>query len=161
LLSLPVPPDSPALNLSSQRQKQKMQEVLVAWFIEEAEQRAVYAIWEDLHWADSSTLEVLGLFLDQLPTARILAVLQQQGQVQAEVEACFQQAIAVVQQQSAKSWELRAAISLARLWQQQGKTTEARDLLTLVYDWFTEGFDTADLREAKGLIDALQRKESH
>ena len=75
LLSLPVPADSPLLNFSPQRQKQKTQEALVAWFIEEAEQRAVYAIWEDLHWADSSTLEVLGLFLDQLPTARILAVL--------------------------------------------------------------------------------------
>ena len=75
LLSLPAPADSPPLNLSSQRQKQKTQEALVAWFIEEAEQRAVYAIWEDLHWADSSTLEVLSLLLDQLPTARILAVL--------------------------------------------------------------------------------------
>ena len=75
LLSLPAPPDSPPLTLSPQRQKQKTQEALVAWFIEEAEQRAVYAVWEDLHWADSSTLEVLSLFLDQLPTARILAVL--------------------------------------------------------------------------------------
>ena len=75
LLSLPVPADSPPLTLSPQRQKQKTQEALVAWFIEAAEQRAVYAIWEDLHWADSSTLEVLSLFLDQLPTARILAVL--------------------------------------------------------------------------------------
>ena len=75
LLSLPTPADSPPLALSPQRQKQKTQEVLVAWFIEAAEQRAVYAVWEDLHWADASTLEVLGLFLDQLPTARILAVL--------------------------------------------------------------------------------------
>ena len=75
LLSLPAPEASPPLNFSPQRQKQKTQEALVAWFIEEAEQRAVYAIWEDLHWADSSTLEVLSLFLDQLPTARILAVL--------------------------------------------------------------------------------------
>ena len=75
LLSLPAPEDSPPLTLSPQRQKQKTQEALVAWFLEEAEQRAVYAIWEDLHWADSSTLEVLSLFLDQLPTARILAVL--------------------------------------------------------------------------------------
>jgi class 3 adenylate cyclase/tetratricopeptide (TPR) repeat protein len=75
LLSLPAPPDSPPLTLSPQRQKQKTQEALVAWFLEEAEQRAVYAVWEDLHWADSSTLEVLSLLLDQLPTARILAVL--------------------------------------------------------------------------------------
>jgi predicted ATPase len=75
LLSLPAPADRPPLTLSPQRQKQKTQEALVAWFIEAAEQRAVYAIWEDLHWADSSTLEVLSLLLDQLPTARILAVL--------------------------------------------------------------------------------------
>ena len=73
----------------------------------------------------------------------------------AEAEACFQQAIAVAQQQSAKSWELRAATSLARLWQQQGKPTEARDLLGSVYNWFTEGFDTADLKDAKALLDAL------
>jgi predicted ATPase len=72
-----------------------------------------------------------------------------------EAEACFQQAIAVAQQQSAKSWELRAATSLARLWQQQGKTTEARDLLAPVYEWFTEGFDTADLKDAKALLDKL------
>ncbi len=55
----------------------------------------------------------------------------------------------------AKSWELRAATSLARLWQGQGKTTEARELLAPVYNWFTEGFDTADLKDAKGLLDQL------
>ena len=83
-------------------------------------------------------------------------LLQQQGTVQAEAEACFQQAIAVAQQQSAKSWELRAATSLARLWQQQGKTTEARELLAPVYEWFTEGFGTADLKDAKALLVALR-----
>jgi len=82
-------------------------------------------------------------------------LLQQQGQVQAEAEVCFQQAIAVAQQQRAKSWELRAASSLARLWQQQGKTTEAYELLAPVYNWFTEGFDTADLKDAKALLDEL------
>ena len=55
--------------------------------------------------------------------------------------------------QSAKSWELRAAMSLARLWQHQGKRQEAHDLLKPVYDWFTEGFDTADLQEARALLD--------
>ena len=74
----------------------------------------------------------------------------------AEAEACFQRAIAVAQQQSAKSWELRAATSLARLWQQQGKPAEAHELLTPVYDWFTEGFDTADLKDAKALLNELQ-----
>jgi predicted ATPase len=58
--------------------------------------------------------------------------------------------------QSAKSWELRAATSLARLWRDQGRRAEARDLLAPVYGWFTEGFDTADLKEAKGLLDELR-----
>jgi len=69
--------------------------------------------------------------------------------------ACFQQALDVARRQQAKSWELRAAMSLARLWQQQGKHAEAHELLAPVYGWFTEGFDTADLQEAKALLDAL------
>ena len=72
-----------------------------------------------------------------------------------EAEASFQQALAVAHQQHAKSWELRAAISLAQLWQQQGKTAEARELLAPVYNWFTEGFDTQDLKDAKALLEAL------
>ena len=78
-----------------------------------------------------------------------------------EAETCFQQAMAIAQSQQAKSWELRAATSLARLWQQQGKRTEARELLAPVYGWFTEGFDTADLQEAKALLDALAEGGSH
>jgi class 3 adenylate cyclase/predicted ATPase len=73
----------------------------------------------------------------------------------AEAETCFQQTLAIARRQQAKSWELRAATSLAHLWQRQGKRTEARELLALVYGWFTEGFDTADLHEAKALLDAL------
>ena len=61
----------------------------------------------------------------------------------------------MARQQQAKSWELRAAMSLARLWQQQGKRAEARDLLAPIYGWFTEGFDTADLQEAKALLEEL------
>jgi predicted ATPase len=72
-----------------------------------------------------------------------------------ETEACFRQAIAVARRQQAKSLELRAAMSLSRLWQQQGKHAEAYDLLSLLYGWFTEGFDTADLREAKVLLAEL------
>lgn len=75
-----------------------------------------------------------------------------------EVENAYQQAIAVARQQNAKSLELRAATSLARLWQQQGKTTEARQLLAEIYGWFTEGFDTADLKDAKALLDDLQQQ---
>jgi predicted ATPase len=73
-----------------------------------------------------------------------------------EAEAYFQQALEVARRQEAKSLELRAATSLARLWQQQGKRTEARELLAPVYDWFTEGFDTADLQEAKALLEDLE-----
>jgi predicted ATPase len=81
--------------------------------------------------------------------------LQQSVDHQADAETCFQQAISIAQNQQAKSLELRAATSLARLWQQQGKRQEAHDLLTPVYGWFTEGFNTADLQEARALLEAL------
>jgi predicted ATPase len=83
-------------------------------------------------------------------------LLQQSSDNQAEAASCFAQAITRAQSQQAKSWELRAATSLARLWQQQGKRQEAYDLLAPVYHWFTEGFDTADLQDAKALLDALE-----
>jgi predicted ATPase len=72
-----------------------------------------------------------------------------------EVEASFHQALTIARRQEAKSLELRAARSLARLWQQQGKGREAYNLLAPVYGWFTEGFDTADLQEAKAVLEAL------
>jgi predicted ATPase len=74
-----------------------------------------------------------------------------------EAETCFYQALAVARRQQARSWELRAALSLSRLWQRQGKHAEARSLLAPIYGWFTEGFDTADLQEAKGLLEELGR----
>ena len=70
-------------------------------------------------------------------------------------EASLHQAIAVARRQSAKLWELRAATSLARLWRDQGKRTEARDLLAPIYGWLTEGFDTPVLQDAKALLDEL------
>jgi class 3 adenylate cyclase/predicted ATPase len=73
----------------------------------------------------------------------------------AQAEACFQRALTVARRQQAKSWELRAAMSLSRLWQHQGKRVEARDLLAPIYGWFTEGFDTTDLQEAKVLLEVL------
>jgi predicted ATPase len=73
----------------------------------------------------------------------------------AQADACFRQALAVARQQEAKALELRAATSLARLWQQQGKRAEAYELLAPLYGWFSEGFDTADLQDAKALLDAL------
>ena len=86
---------------------------------------------------------------------RGVLLLRQTGTPQAEAEACFQQALDVARRQEAKSLELRAAMSLARLWQQQGKRAEAYDLLAPTYGWFTEGFDTADLQEASALLEAL------
>ena len=72
-----------------------------------------------------------------------------------QAEACFQQALAIARRQQARSWELRAAMSLSRLWQQQGKRAEAYELLAPIYGWFTEGFDTADLQEAQALLAEL------
>ena len=71
------------------------------------------------------------------------------------METCFQRALDVARRQEARSLELRAAMSLSRLWHQQGKRKEAHDLLAEVYAWFTEGFDTADLQEAKALLEEL------
>jgi predicted ATPase len=73
----------------------------------------------------------------------------------AEAEHCFSQALDIARRQQAKSWELRAAVSLGRLWQQKGKHDEARDLLAPVCNWFTEGFDTSDLKDAKALLEQL------
>ena len=75
---------------------------------------------------------------------------------QGEAEACFLKAIEIAQKQQAKSLELRAVMSLARLWQQQGKKTEAHQMLSEIYNWFTEGFDTKDLQEAKALLESLE-----
>jgi predicted ATPase len=80
-------------------------------------------------------------------------LLQQSSDHQAEAENCFQQAISLARSQQAKSLELRAATSLARLWQQQGKSQEAHALLAPVYGWFTKGFDTADLQDAEALLE--------
>ncbi len=74
---------------------------------------------------------------------------------QSEAEACFLKAIEIAQRQQAKSLELRAATSLARLWQSQDKKSEAHQLLAETYNWFTEGFDTKDLKDAKALLDEL------
>ena len=82
-------------------------------------------------------------------------LLQQAVPDAAQAEACFQQALAIARRQQAKSWELRAATSLSRLWQQQGKHTDAYELMAPIYGWFTEGFDTADLQDAKVLLNEL------
>jgi predicted ATPase len=75
----------------------------------------------------------------------------------AKAEAYFERALTIARQQRAKSYELRAAMSMARLWRDQGKQDRARKLLAPVYGWFTEGFDTLDLKQAKALLDELAR----
>jgi predicted ATPase len=115
-------------------------------------------------------LRLLGECLDQIERpgwhervwlAEILRLkgwmLMRQGR-RTEAEAQLRASIECACQQQAKSWELRAAMSLARLWRDQGKVSEARELLAPVYGWFTEGFDTRDLKEAKALLDELVRK---
>jgi len=87
---------------------------------------------------------------------RGVLLLQQPGTPQAEAEAWLQRALDVARRQEAKALDLRAAMSLARLWQQQGKRAEAYELLAPIYGWFTEGFDTADLQEAKVLLEELE-----
>ena len=87
-------------------------------------------------------------------------LLRRSAEHQVEAESCFRQALEIARRQQAKSLELRAAMSLAQLWQQQGKRTEAYALLAPLYEWFTEGFDTADLQEAKALLDALEEEGS-
>ena len=74
----------------------------------------------------------------------------------ANAEAYFERALAVARQQRAKSWELRAAMSMARLWRDQGRTQQALELLAPIYGWFTEGFNTRDLKEAKALLNELE-----
>jgi predicted ATPase len=95
-------------------------------------------------WHDAEVHRVAGEIALMLPEADA-----------AKAEAYFERALSVARQQQAKSWELRAAMSMARLWRDQGKRNEARDLLAPVYGWFTEGFDTLDLKEAKALLDEL------
>src|SRR5207245_4285967 len=96
------------------------------------------------HWYEPELYRLKGALL-----------LQQSADHHAEAESCFHHALEIARSQQAKSFELRAATSLARLWQSQEKRDEARQLLGNVYGWFTEGFDTADLQEAKALLDAL------
>ena len=82
-------------------------------------------------------------------------LLQQTSPDEAQAETCWHQALDIARYQQAKSWKLRAAVSLARLWQRQGKRAEAQQMLAEIYGWFTEGFETADLQEAKALLEEL------
>jgi predicted ATPase len=98
----------------------------------------------ELWWSEAEMSRLQGALRLQLPSPEV-----------PQAEASFQQAIEVARRQEAKALELRAAMSLARLWQHQGKRAEAHALLAAVYRWFTEGFDTTDLQEAKALLEEL------
>src|SRR5438105_10341732 len=97
---------------------------------------------QEERWWEAEVARLRGVLLLQLP-----------GTPQAEAEAWLQRALDVARRQEAKSLELRTAMSLSRLWQQQGRRQEAHDLLSEVYAWFTEGFDTPDLQDAKALLE--------
>jgi tetratricopeptide (TPR) repeat protein len=102
-------------------------------------------------WWESELYRLKGEQLRQAGAKR------QASNIDTDVEACFHQALEVARQQQAKSLELRAAMGLARLWQSRDKRQDAYELLAPVYGWFTEGFDTADLKEAKVLLDELEK----
>jgi predicted ATPase len=98
----------------------------------------------EVRWWEAEMLRLQGALRLQLPSREV-----------PQAEACFQQVLDVARRQQAKALELRAALSLARLWQGQGQRAAARQLLAQLYHWFTEGFDTTDLREAKALLAEL------
>ena len=98
----------------------------------------------EAHWWEAEVLRLKGALLLQRPRPEV-----------PQADACWCQALEVAHRQQAKALELRTAMSLGRLWQQQGKRAEARELLAPIYSWFTEGFDTPDLQEAKGLLEEL------
>jgi hypothetical protein len=98
------------------------------------------------------TLQKLSVISSQLSVTELRPLL---SDPRGEAEACFLKAIDIARKQQAKSLELRAVMSLARLWQKQGKNAEAHKLLSDVYNWFTEGFDTKDLQEARALLESL------
>jgi hypothetical protein len=154
VLSLPLPADLyPPLTLSPQRQKQRTLDTILALVMALTEPHPVLVTLEDLHWVDPTTLVLQSGFRRQ--TSDVFTPDIRRQTLDIEAEECFQQALDVARRQQAKSLELRAAMSLSRLWQRQGKHAEARQLLTQVYGWFTEGFDTADLQESRALLEAL------
>jgi predicted ATPase len=143
-----------------------------AYWASGAEPERAYwlALLAEAHGTDGKAEEGLGMLREALVVVEKSGVhqweaelyrlqgellLQQTVPDAQQAEACFCQALATARRQQAKSLELRAAMSLARLWQRQEKRAAACRMLAESYDWFTEGFDTADLQEAKALLDAL------
>ena len=129
------------------------------------------ALLAEAHWAAGQVEEALGALAEALAMAEKtgerayeaemhrlhgeLLLAQSRGAAVVEAEACYERAIEVARGQSAKSLDLRAAMSLGRLWAGQEKRGQAREMLTAIYGWFTEGFDTPDLQDARALLDEL------
>jgi hypothetical protein len=142
MLSLPNDGCYSTLELTPQQRRRKTLEALIAQIEALARQNPVLMIFEDAHWADPTSLEAFGRAVDRIATLRVLLIVTFRPEFESP-------------QQQAKSWELRAAMSVARLWRDQGKAQQARELLAPVYGWFTEGFDTRDLKEVKALLEEL------
>jgi predicted ATPase len=145
ILSLPNDGRYQTLELAPQQRRQKTLEALTAQLEALSRSNPVLMIFEDAHWADPTSLEAFGRAVDRIKTLATLLIVT----FRPEFEPPW------IGQQQAKSLELRAAMSLARLWRDQGKVQRARELLAPVYGWFTEGFDTRDLKEAKALLEEL------
>jgi class 3 adenylate cyclase len=167
-------PTSPLQQMDPQIRRRRTLEAIKRLLVRESLDQPLMVIFEDLHWLDAETQAFLQLLSEAIPTTRMLLLVNYRPEYQhtwsgktffsqlrldplgrAEAEAYFHKAIEIARRQQAKSLELRAVMSLARLWQQQGKKKEAHQMLAEVYDWFTEEFDTADLQEAKVLLAEL------
>jgi predicted ATPase len=170
LLSLPHPDHYPPLTLTPQRQKQKTQEALVAWLLlEEAEKTSVYSAWEDLHWADPSTLEFLSLCIDQSPTARIYILLTFRPEftppwvlhshmTQIILSRLPRKQVEVMVEKVTGGKALPTEVVQQVVVKTDGVPLFVEELTKMVveiYNWFTEGFDTADLKEARALLQEL------
>ena len=179
MLSLPNDGRHPTLELAPQLRRQKTLEALTAQLQALSRSNPVLMIFEDVHWIDPTSLEALGRNRTQTALTRIneaLAFVSETGEHSTDAflqrirgnillkgdlastlpaEEAFRTAIAIAQQQKAHSFELRAAMNLAQLWRDQGRPQQARELLAPVYGWFTEGFDTRDLKEANALLEEL------
>ena len=179
MLSLPNDGRHPTLELAPQLRRQKTLEALTAQLQALSRSNPVLMIFEDVHWIDPTSLEALGRNRTQTALTRIneaLAFVSETGEHWTDAflqrirgnillkgdlastlpaEEAFRTAIAIAQQQKAHSFELRAAMNLAQLWRDQGRPQQARELLAPVYGWFTEGFDTRDLKEANALLEEL------
>jgi class 3 adenylate cyclase len=133
MLSLPNDGRYPTIELSPQQKRQKTLEALTAQLEALSRLNPALMIFEDVHWIDPTTLEALGRTIERTRTLEVLLIVTYR----------------------ARGFELRAAMSLARLWRDQGKVQQARELLAPVYGRFTEGFDTRDLKDAKALLEEL------